>query len=109
MAHRFSPQEIAFKLELARRYEAAGMSVGQVCKTLGVQELTFLRWYKKYVGHDLPAVGHLRDLEEENARLRSAIRGMERPLQELLGDIEESDMLRGRLSVLPPKMFRANG
>ncbi len=84
--HRFTAAEIAAKLRVARRMEVAGESVGEICRQLGVAELTYLRWHKKYADLGARSVARVRQLEEDNARLHRALLGV----QELLGHLMQN-------------------
>lgn len=71
--HHFTPTDIKAKLDLAHRLEAEGRSTAHICRRLEVNELTYLRWEKKYGGLGASAINRLRALEEENAQLRAAL------------------------------------
>lgn len=79
----FSPEAISAKLELARILEADGHGTAEVCRRLQVSELTYLRWYKKYSQLTPSGVTRLLELDEENSRLRSTLRRIERLMAEL--------------------------
>lgn len=81
--HRFTPQQIAAKLEAAQRLEAERVPVAEVCRQLGVAELTYLRWCKKFATLDAHSAARFRHLEEENARLRRAFDGLSLVLGQL--------------------------
>lgn len=81
--HRFTPHEIVTKLELAKRLEARGATTAEVCRQLELNELTYLRWLKKYGGLTTSAVGRLRQLEHENAQLRATLGRVEDALSVL--------------------------
>jgi len=66
---RFSEQQIAFILQLAD----AGSSVEEVCRKAGVSQQTFYRWRKKYGGLMPSEVRRLKQLEEENGRLKRMV------------------------------------
>jgi putative transposase len=66
---RFTDQQIAFALQQAE----AGTSVEEVCRKLGVSPATFFRWKKVYGGLMPSEVRKLKQLEEENARLRKLV------------------------------------
>lgn len=55
-----------------RRVEG-GMVVGEVCRELGITETTFYRWKRKYGGISTPELRELRQLREENRRLKSVV------------------------------------
>ena len=60
--------QIAFVLKQAE----AGTTVGQVCRKAGISEATFYAWRKKYAGLMPSQMRRLRQLEEENAKLKAA-------------------------------------
>jgi transposase-like protein len=47
--------------------------VAQACKQLGVTEQTFYRWRREYGGLRIDQVRRLKNLEQENARLRHVV------------------------------------
>lgn len=86
--HRFTPEEITEKLRVARRMEVAGESVGEICRQLGVAELTYLRWHKKYADLGTRSVARVRQLEEDNARLHRALTRVQDLLAQLAQNID---------------------
>jgi putative transposase len=62
---RYTEEQIDFALHQAE----AGTPVTEVVRKLGVSEQTFYRW-KKYAGMGVGEVRRLRQLEEENGKLR---------------------------------------
>lgn len=48
----------------------AGAKVAETCRKYGISEPTYYAWKSKYVGMDISQVRRLRDLEQENARLK---------------------------------------
>jgi putative transposase len=65
----YTDQQIAFALRQAE----GGTPVPEVCRKMGVSEPTFYRWKQKYGGLMPSEVQRLRQLEEENARLRRLV------------------------------------
>ena len=51
----------------------AGTPVGDVCRQLGVSEATFYTWKKKYAHVGVSELRRLRQLEDENARLKRVV------------------------------------
>jgi putative transposase len=45
----------------------------EVCRKLGVSEHTFYRWKRKFAGMDIAELRRLRQLEEENRRLKQLV------------------------------------
>jgi putative transposase len=65
----FTDQQIAFALRQAE----GGTPVPEVCRKMGVSEPTFYRWKQKFGGLMPSEVQRVRQLEEENARLRRLV------------------------------------
>ncbi len=65
----FTEQQIAFALQQAE----AGTTVGEVCRKMGISEQTFYRWKRRYGGLMPSEVRRLKQLEEENVRLRRLV------------------------------------
>lgn len=66
---RFSEEQIAYALRLAE----GGMPVVDVCRQLGVSEASFYTWKKKYPDFGVSELRKLKQLEDENARLRRIV------------------------------------
>jgi putative transposase len=54
-------------LQQAERDE---QTIGVLCREHGLSEQTFYRWRKKFGGMTVPDTQRLRELENENARLK---------------------------------------
>jgi putative transposase len=70
---RFTPEEIIGRLREAEVALAEGATVGEVCRRIGVTEVTYYRWRKEYGGMRVEQARRLKELEVENARLRKAV------------------------------------
>jgi putative transposase len=70
---RYAAEEIITKLREADVLLAQGRSVAEVCKQLVVSEKTYFRWRKEYGGLKLDQVRRMKELEQENTRLRKAV------------------------------------
>jgi putative transposase len=66
---RFTEEQMAFALRQAE----SGVPVAEVCRKLGVTEQTFYRWKKKFGGMGVAELRKLRQLEEENKRLKRLV------------------------------------
>lgn len=66
---RFTDEQI---IGLLKQTEA-GASVQEVCRKNGVSPWTFYRWRSKFAGMAIPEARKLRDLEEENRRLKRLV------------------------------------
>lgn len=63
---RFSEAQIVKSL---KEYEA-GRSAPEICRELGIHKATFYNWKKKYSGMESQDLKRLKELEEENRRLK---------------------------------------
>ena len=70
---RHTPQQIVDKLQQADRLLNAGQSVGQVLQALSVSEATYHRWRQQYGGMKAREAKRLKELEQENARLKKLL------------------------------------
>ena len=70
---RRSPEQIIAHLREADAMLSAGQSIAQVCQKLGVSEQTYHRWRNQYGGMKANAMKRLKQLEEENRRLKRAV------------------------------------
>lgn len=70
---RHSPEQIIAKLREADAMLSGGASVGQVLQALGVSEATLNRWRHQYGGMKSGEAKRLKDLEQENARLKRIV------------------------------------
>ena len=66
---RFSEEQIVGVLKEAE----AGAPIGELCRRLGVSDVTFYRWKAKYGGLEVNEARRLRALEEENGRLKQIV------------------------------------
>lgn len=57
-------------VQIVRGAETGEQTIGSVCRAHGIAENTFYTWRKKYGGVDVAAIKRLRELEQENARLK---------------------------------------
>ncbi len=48
----------------------AGLPVPELCREHGMSSATFYKWRAKFGGMDAPKLAYLRELEEENRRLK---------------------------------------
>jgi putative transposase len=67
------PEQIIKKLREADGLIAAGKSIGQVCQALAVSEQTFHRWRNQYGGMKAEEARRLKQLEDENRRLKKLL------------------------------------
>lgn len=66
---RFTEEQIAYALRQAE----SGTPVADVCRQLGVSEASFYLWKKKFGKHAMTEIREMRQLREENARLKRPV------------------------------------
>lgn len=66
---RYTEEQIAFALKQAE----LGTPVPEVCRKIGVSDATFYNWRKKYGGLGPSELKRLKQLEEENHRLKKLV------------------------------------
>ena len=65
----FSQEQIVMALRQAK----VGTPVGEVCRKLGVSEATYYRWKKRYGSLGVSELRELRQLREENRKLKGLV------------------------------------
>lgn len=66
---RFTEEQIVAALRQAE----AGMRVADVCRKMGVSEQSFYRWKAKYAGLGISELREMRQLREENRKLKQVV------------------------------------
>ena len=66
---RFTEEQVT----LALRQAEGGTLVGEICRQLEITETTFYRWKKKYGGLGVPELRELRQLRDENRKLKQLV------------------------------------
>ncbi len=66
---RFSVEQIVGVLKQAE----VGVPVAELIRRVGISEQTFYRWKKQYVGLEVDQVRQLKQLQEENGRLKRLV------------------------------------
>jgi putative transposase len=70
---RHNPEQIINKLREADAILAAGKSVAHVVQHLGVSEATYHRWRTQFGGMKAEEARRLKELEQENLRLKKLV------------------------------------
>jgi transposase-like protein len=73
MGKQHKPEEIVSKLRQVDVLTAQGSTVVDAVRQIGVTEYTYYRWRKEYGGLQTNQVKRIKELEQENARLRKAV------------------------------------
>jgi putative transposase len=66
---KFTESQIIFAL----RQADTGTRVQEVCRKMGISEATFYNWKKRYGGLGISELRRLRQLEEENTKLKQIV------------------------------------
>jgi putative transposase len=69
----YTPEQIINKLREAEVLLSQGATVGEVCRKIGVTDVTYYRWRKEYGGLRVDQARRLKDLEQENSRLKKLV------------------------------------
>lgn len=70
---RHSAEQIIGKLREAEVLQAKGMSMEEMLRQLGVSDATYYKWRKEYGGLRVDQAKRLKELEQENSRLRKVV------------------------------------
>ena len=66
---RFTDSQI---MDVLKRAEA-GLAVPELCRELGISSATFYKWRAKFGGMDVSMMTRMKELEDENRRLRKMV------------------------------------
>ena len=69
MKKRYTPAQIAFAL----RQAGSGTPISEITRKMGVTDVTFYRWKKLYANLGIAEIRRLKQLEEENHRLKRLV------------------------------------
>jgi putative transposase len=67
------PEEVVAKLRQVDVLVSQGQAIADAIRAIGVSEVTYYRWRQEYGGLKIEQVKRLKELEQENARLRRAV------------------------------------
>ena len=70
---RYSVEQVINKLRQADVLLAQRVSAGDVFRQLGISEQTYCRWRREYGGLKMDQARRLKELEQENTRLKKAV------------------------------------
>ena len=73
MGKKHKPEEIVVKLRQVDVLTSQGSTVADAIRQIGVTEITYYRWRKEFGGLQTNQVRRIKDLEQENTRLRRAV------------------------------------
>ena len=70
---RFRAEQIISKLREAEVLQSSGLSIVEICRQLGVKEQTYYKWRKEYGGMRIDQAKRLKEVEQENSRLKKLV------------------------------------
>ena len=70
---RYTPEQVIHKLREAEILLSQGITIGAACNKIGISDFTYYRWRKEYGGMRVDQARRLKDLEQENARLKKVV------------------------------------
>ena len=66
---RYTEEQITYALRQAE----AGTKAAEICRKLGISEQTFYTWKRKYRGMGVTELRKLKQLEDENRKLKQVV------------------------------------
>ena len=69
----YTPEQIISKLREAEILLSQGNAIGVTCKKIGVSDVTYYRWRKEYGGMRVDQAHRLKELEQQNSRLKRVV------------------------------------
>ena len=70
---RYTPEEIIRHLRRVEIDTSKGLAVPEVCRKVGITELTYYRWKREFGGLRVDQAKRLKGLEKENQRLKKLL------------------------------------
>jgi transposase-like protein len=70
---RHTAEQIVGKMREAEVLHGKGMPMAEVLRQLGISDATYYKWRKQYGGLRIDQAKRLKELEQENSRLKKAV------------------------------------
>jgi len=70
---RFTAEQIISKLREAEVLQSSGLSILEICRQLEIKEQTYYKWRKEYGGMRVDQAKRLKEVEQENSRLKKLV------------------------------------
>jgi transposase-like protein len=70
---RFTAEQIISKLREAEVLQSSGLSIVEICRQLEIKEQTYYKWRKEYGGMRVDQAKRLKEVEQENGRLKKLV------------------------------------
>jgi putative transposase len=69
----YTPEQIINKLREAEVMLSQGATLSAILKKIGISDITYYRWRKEYGGMRVDQARRLKELEQENSRLKKLV------------------------------------
>ena len=70
---RYTAEQIISKLREAEVLQSSGLSIVEICRQLEIKEQTYYKWRKEYGGMRVDQAKKLKEVEQENSRLKRLV------------------------------------
>jgi transposase-like protein len=70
---KFTAEQIMGKLHEADVLQSQGKTIAEITRQLAISDMTYYKWRKEYGGLRIDQVKRLKELEQENKKLRSVV------------------------------------
>lgn len=70
---KYAPEQIVSMLREAEVLLGKGQSIAEMCRGLGITDQTYYRWRKEFGGLRVDQAKRLKELEQENTRLKKVV------------------------------------
>ena len=70
---KFTAEQIISKLREVELLQSSGQSITEVCRQIGIKEQTYYKWRKEYGEMRVDQAKRLKEIEQENSRLRKLV------------------------------------
>lgn len=70
---RNTAEQIISKLREAEVLQSSGLSIVEICRQLEIKEQTYYKWRKEYGGMRVDQAKKLKEVEQENSRLKKLV------------------------------------
>lgn len=70
---KYTAEQIIAKLHEAEVLQSQGKTIAEAVRQLGISDMTYYKWRKEYGGLRVDQAKRLKELEQENQRLRKVV------------------------------------
>ncbi len=70
---RYTGEQIISKLREAEVLQSSGLSITEISRQLGIKDQTYYKWRKEYGGMRVDQAKRLKEIEQENSRLKKLV------------------------------------